>query len=225
LSIRIAQNTASLIIGRIVNALLGGIASVLIVRALGSEQFGEFSSIYAYISLFAWLSSVGIEPVLTREAARSRVQAGSIIATGAALSAVFALLATVLALSFARFGGFERPQRVLLGLAALELLLFSPLRLTGCIFQVDLKQLYPTAIGVTRQLFWLIAILVLVQWKASLAGFVLGRFLAACLELFLIVWAGAVRLKSPLRILRDKILIYFRACAPIALSALLAGIY
>ncbi|PYT91952.1 MAG: hypothetical protein DMG36_16660, partial [Acidobacteria bacterium] len=67
---KVVQNTSVLLIGRIGSALIGGASSVLLVRCLGSEQFGEFSSLYAFVALFAWLATLGIEPVLTREAAR-----------------------------------------------------------------------------------------------------------------------------------------------------------
>ncbi|HWO34864.1 MAG TPA: oligosaccharide flippase family protein, partial [Candidatus Acidoferrum sp.] len=139
---RVVQNTAVLLAGRSMSALLGAASSILIVRCLGSEQLGEFSALYAYVSLFAWLATLGIEPVLTRESARCRERSGSIIATGIALCGAFAIAAAALVVLLAPHAGYRGRMLVLVVFVAIELLLLGPLRLAGAIFQVDLKQWY-----------------------------------------------------------------------------------
>jgi len=222
---KVVQNTSVLLIGRIGSALIGGASSVLLVRCLGSEQFGEFSSLYAFVALFAWLATLGIEPVLTREAARRREGAGSIIATGIALCSIFAIVATVLVILLASHLGFRGKLQVLVVFAAIELLGFGPPRLAGAIFQVDLKQWYGTGINIARQILWLLIILLLAKTKASLTSIVLGRLSTAFAETILILVLSARFLKPPRRIIVQDFGLYLRACAPIALSTLLAGIY
>jgi O-antigen/teichoic acid export membrane protein len=225
LTTRVVQNTAVLLTGRITNAVLGGASSVLIVRCLGSEQFGTFSSLYAFVSLFAWLATLGIEPVLIRESARARERSGSIVATGIALCSTFALAAAVFVILLAPRAGYGGKLQVLVAYAAVELLLLGPLRLPGVIFQVDLKQWYGTGITFARQLLWLLTIILITRSKGSITAFVLGRLAVAAIETALILTMSAGFLKSPRRIVMQDAQAYLRACVPIAFSILLASIY
>ncbi len=224
-STKVVQNTAVLLTGRVTNAVLGGASSILIVRCLGSEQLGEFSSLYAYVSLFAWLATFGFEPVLARESARWRHRSGSIMATGVALCGLFAITAAVLVILIAPHAGYRGKMQLLVAFAAIELLLFSPLRLVGCIFQVDLKQWYGTGITLVRQVLWLLIIIALAEAKGSLTSFVLGRLSAAAVETVLILAVSTWFLKPPRRIVVQDFKVYLRACIPIALSMLLASVY
>jgi O-antigen/teichoic acid export membrane protein len=225
LATRVVQNTAVLLGGRIISALLGGTSSILLVRCLGSEQLGEFSALYAYVSLFAWLATLGIEPVLTRESARRRERSGSIIATGTALCGISATLAAIFVIVLAPYAGYRGKMQVLLVFAAIELLLLGPVRLAGIIFQVDLKQWYGAGINLVRQILWLLIIVLLARAKASLMAFVLGRLAAAAVETVLIVAMSARFLKAPRRIVVQDFRVYWQACIPIALSTLLASVY
>jgi O-antigen/teichoic acid export membrane protein len=222
---RVVQNTAVLLAGRSMSALLGAASSILIVRCLGSEQLGEFSALYAYVSLFAWLATLGIEPVLTRESARCRERSGSIIATGIALCGAFAIAAAALVVLLAPHAGYRGRMLVLVVFVAIELLLLGPLRLAGAIFQVDLKQWYGSSIAVARQILWLFIIILLARAHASLTSFVFGRLATAALEVVLILIVSAQFLKPPRRVVPRDFKIYLRACIPIALSTLLASVY
>ncbi len=224
-STKVVQNTAVLLSGRVTNTVLGGASSILIARYLGSEQLGEFSSLYAYVSLFTWLATLGIEPVLARESARWRERSGSIMATGVALCGLFAIAAAVLAILIAPHAGYRGKMQLLVAFSAIELLLFSPLRLVGCIFQVDLKQWYGIGITLVRQVLWLLIIIALAKAKGSLTSFVLGRLSAAAVETVLILAVSAWFLRPPRRIVLQDFKVYLRACIPIALSMLLASVY
>ncbi|HKV63392.1 MAG TPA: flippase [Candidatus Acidoferrum sp.] len=222
---RVVQNTAVLLTGRILSVLLGGVGSVLIVRSLGIEQLGEFSSVYAYVSMFAWLATLGIESVLTRESARRRERSGSIIATGGALCGVFAIAAAVFVILLAPHAGYRGKTQVLVVFATIELLVLAPLRLAGVIFQVDLRQWYGTVITLARQILWLLIIILLARAKGSLTAFVLGRLSAAVVETILIIVMSVGFLIPPRRIIVQDFKVYLRACIPLALTMLLASIY
>jgi polysaccharide transporter, PST family len=222
---KVVQNTAVLLTGRILSVLLGGAGSVLIVRCLGSEQLGEFSSLYAYVSMFAWLATLGIEPVLTRESARWRERSGSIIATGVALCSVSSIVVAVFVIAFAPHAGYRGKMQVLVVIVAIELLILGPLRLAGVIFQVDLKQWYGTGIILGRQVLWLLIIFLLARAKGSLTSFVLGRLSAAAVETVLIMVMSERFLRPPRRVIVQDFKIYLRACVPIAFSSLLACVY
>lgn len=222
---KIFQNTFILIAGRLAAVLIGAATSIVFARYLGGQHFGEFSSLYAYLSLFTWLASLGMEPILTREVARRRGDAGIIVATGMVLCSFFAVFTTGLAILLAPHSGYSGSMQRLVVYAAVDMLLLYPLRLPAIIFQADMKQWYVVSTNLVRQVFWFGAILVLAKIGASLPAFVLARLGGAVLETILILWYSAAFIRPPYRIDLGKLIFYLKACLPIAFSSLLASIY
>src|SRR6266480_1852007 len=79
---RVFQNTVVLLGGRGAGLLLSASTSVVLARYLGSERLGEYGALYAYLTLFTWLATFGLESVLAREATQRRSEASSIFFTG-----------------------------------------------------------------------------------------------------------------------------------------------
>jgi PST family polysaccharide transporter len=221
---RVLQNTAALLGGRGISIFLSAGASVLLIRYLGSERLGQFGAIYAYLGLFTWLTTLGIEPVLVREISKERESASSLLHTAIILASflsVGALLATMLV---APYAGFNGQLRTLLILAALEFVLI-PFRLPGIIFQVDLRQWYAATINVVRQVVWFGIVIILWLLGASLLYVVAGRLLATAVESAL-TWAYSRQfLSAEKKFLRErsgKILLH---SIPIAFTSLLSMVY
>ncbi len=89
--VRVMQNTVVVFLSRGIGLLMAGTASTLLTHALAPERLGEYSVIYAYLVLFGMLSSFGIGPILTREVAQNREDAGSIMFTAMCLASGFAV--------------------------------------------------------------------------------------------------------------------------------------
>lgn len=222
---RILHNTLILLLGRGIVIAIGVGTSILLARHLGSELLGQFGAIYAYLSLFIWLATLTIEPVLAREASRDRANASSIIVTGATLCAIFSLGAAIFAVFLAPHVGYGGKLWILVCFAAIDVLLLNPFRLGNVIFQVDLKQWYGVRITVARQFFWFLVVVVLAYFHAPFLYFIVGRTVGAVLEIGLIIFYSRKFLPPPRQIMKEKLFPFFRASAPIALSSLLASVY
>jgi PST family polysaccharide transporter len=224
---RIFQNIVTLIGGQGLNLVLSGAATILLARYLGSEQLGTFGALYAYLGLYGWLTTFGLESILARHVAQDRERAGSILLTGVCLSSLFALGATATALAFAPTFGYSDPLRGLLIFASIDILMLSPLRLPGIIFQVDLRQWYGVGISLVRQFVWLLVLVVMATARAGLSWIIVGRTFCALLEVALI--AVAIRHKGflarPWRLLPTDAKRYLAYGFPIAVSTLAVGIY
>lgn len=221
---RVFLNTAAILTGRFLSIAFSAGAAMLLARYLGSEKLGQFGAIYAYLALFSWLATFGLDAVLVREISREREEASSILHTGVVLSAIFSVATTVLALLLAGVGGYGGHLRVLLAIAAIEILV-GPFRLPSVILQVDLKQWYSAGINVFRQGLWLAIVAVLVIFKASLSYIILGRVVTAISEAALL-WTYARRLlPSTHSFLPDRARTFVRYSFPIAFTSLLAMIY
>jgi PST family polysaccharide transporter len=222
---RVLQNTAALLGGRGISIILSGGASIILARYLGSEKLGEFGAIYAYATLFGWLATFGIDTIVAREASIDRNQAANILRTGTRLCLLFAAGATILSLAVAPFAGYRGHLHFLLVFAVMEMLLLSPLRLSGVVFQVDLQQWYSVGINLFRQFLWLLLVVVLAWLQAPLIAVVVWRFIVAILEAILI-WGISRRFLSQLAEVRaDRARLYLASAAPIAFSSLLASVY
>ena len=223
--VRVAQNTLAVLAGRGLGLVFGALASVVLTRHLGVERLGEYGAIYAFASMFIWLASAGLAPVVSREAAQRRDEAGSIFFTGIGVCAAASILTLVLVLLTApagRLGGRFLP---LLVIASVEVLLLTPARLPGLIFQVDLRQWYESAFSVARQGLWLGLVLVLYWQGAPLIYVVLGRLGVAVVEAGLLWHYGTKFLAPPRRFLMPVARTLVRSGAVIAITALASTVY
>lgn len=224
---RVFRNVVTLILGRGFGVVLSGAASILMARYLGSEELGRYGALYAYAGLYGWLGTFGLESILAREASKERERAGSILLTGVVVSSAFTLLATACALLLAPYFGYRGELRLLLALAAVDVLILNPLRLPGIVFQVDLRQWYGVGISLVRQILWL-AVLVTLAWaKAALIWVIVGRALCSGFEVALTLFATYHRgfLARPWRFVASHAKEYARYGFPIAVSTLAVGIY
>jgi PST family polysaccharide transporter len=210
--------------GRAIAIGFSAVATSLLARYLGSEELGEFSAVFAYMSLFGWLATFGIESILVRESSRDRASAGSIVRTGVVLMTILCVATAVLALFIAPHAGYRDKLLVLVAIAAIETL-FAPLRLPGLVFQVDLQQWYSVGINVIRQGLWLGLIVALREYHAPIVYVVGARVLVAAVEALLIWFASLRFFSARSNVLWRKAPHYIKESFPIAISALLGGVY
>jgi PST family polysaccharide transporter len=224
---RVFRNIATLIGGQGLNLALSGAATILLARYLGAAQLGEYGGLYAYVALYGWLTTFGLDTILARQVAQNRDRAGSILLTGVCLSAVLAVVATVVALVLAPAFGYSVLLRPLLVFVSVDILLLTPLRMPGIVFQVDLRQWYGVGINLVRQFVWLLALILLAAAHASLLWIIVGRSCCAVLEVALIF--AAIRSKNflagPWRVLSGEAKAYLSFGFPVAMSTLAVGIY
>ncbi len=224
---RVFKNIVTLIGGQGFNLVLSGFSTILLARYLGALRLGEFGAVYAYLGLYSWLTTFGLETILTRQVARDRERAGSILLTGVAVSFLFTLGALAIALAVAPLFGYDRSLRSLLLIGAVDILLLAPLRLPGLIFQVDLRQWYGVGIGLVRQFVWLVVLAVLAYARAGLPTIILGRTFTALLEVALILLATYHKgfIARPWQMLPREAMGFLRYGFPVAVSTLAVGIY
>ncbi|HEY2380150.1 MAG TPA: flippase [Terriglobia bacterium] len=75
------QNAGWLIADKVVRMAIGLVVGIWVARYLGPEQFGLLSYAAAFVSLFAWLSDLGLERIVVRELVTRRLERGQILGT------------------------------------------------------------------------------------------------------------------------------------------------
>jgi len=179
---KVLQNTAVQLAGRGVSLALSFATSVLLARYLGRERMGEYGAIFAYLALFSFLATFSLEPILAREASRRRSEATQIFHTGMLIALSFGLAGAILATLFAPLFSFSGRLHWLVVVAALDMMLVPALRLPGIVFQVDMKQWFAVAIGLLRQVLWLVALVLLVLKHSAFTEVIIARTACGIIE-------------------------------------------
>jgi O-antigen/teichoic acid export membrane protein len=220
----VLRNVGVVVVGRVASVALGLASSILLVRHFGSARLGEYTAVFAYVSLFAWLPTLGMDQVLVRLAARDRARAGAILGSAIALSLVLGTLAVAAAWASSFFFGYSAGLRGLLLLAALDLLLAAALRLGSVAFQLELRQGYTAMIGIGRQAAWVALVAVLVARGGGLGSIVLARAACGVGEALATLYWGRRVLGAPLSFSRGVVASVLRHAWPMGLSLLGVGV-
>ena len=232
---RVAGNTGALIFGQAIQFPVSFVASIFMVRSLGSDGYGTIAFVYAFMGLFDWLASFGVEQVVVREAsaAEGRTDSekralsfggelwGSGMALTAATSAVAALLAAVLAFVL----GYRGSVALLLVIAGIEAIALVPPRLLSTVLQVRLQMWKAVGITSARHLGWLVAVMIMAKAHAPLWAFVGIRSTLAACESMTIAAVSLRELGSRLTFAATRATELAKNSWPLALMYLAIGVY
>ncbi len=224
---RVFQNTLAQLGGRAASLVFSAATSILLARYLGRERMGEYAAIYAYLTLYTWIVTFGLEQILAREASQRRSEAGSIFLTGTLVALCFCVAGIALALLLAPSFGYGGSLRMLVLIAAADVLLLPAVSLVGIIFQVDMRQWYAVGLGLLRQLLWLLAVGLLAFGKASVSWVILSRTLVGLVIAAItlpVCWRRGL-LPGPWSFSWDEARRLVRYGFPLALSAVAVGVY
>ena len=223
--LRVAQNATALFVGRGLGLLFAAAANAILARYLGVEGLGQYGAIYAYLALFMWLATLGLQPVVTREAAARPGSSGSVIGTGVWLTLAASLPTLALALLFAPVARLSGPMLPLLFLAGIEIFVVPTLMVPGFMYQVEMEQWFTAGFGIVRQAIWLFAVIVLYLLGAPLLWIIVGRLLSAVVEGFLNWSGGRKRAKGTWQFDSQHAKSMVRHALPVSLSAFAFFIY
>jgi len=154
--VRVMQNTVVVFLSRGIGLVMAGAGSVMLTRALRSGTARRIcGGLRVSSRCSACCTSFGIGPILTREAAQNREDAGSVMFTAMCLATGFAFATGGLAFAISPLLHLSGKLFPLLAIAAVEIFLLVPVNLSSVIFQVDQKQWYSSGFSIIRQAIFL----------------------------------------------------------------------
>lgn len=227
LGIRVFQNAVAVLGGRFIGLFFSASTSVLLARYLGRERLGEYGAIYAYLSLYGFFATFCLEPILAREISRRRDQANQLFHTGTLSALGFSLVGVIVAPLLAPLFNYSGSMRWLIVIAAIDMLVFPPIKFPAIILQVDMRLWYSVAVGVLRQALWLLAVVLLAMKSAAFYQVILARTLCGAAEVVITLWTiRHLRLvRGPREFLPHEARLMLRAGFPLVLSSVAVGIY
>lgn len=187
---KVAFNTGVMIAGRALTAFLSILTIAYITRYLGVAGFGQYTTIFAYVTTFAVLADFGFTTILVREIAKAKEDPSLIASNIFTFRTFFGFLVFLIAFLVALL--LPYPALVKAGIFVIAIATFFltlNATLVG-VFQAQLK-MERAVLGdvVGRFLIWLLILLV-IHFKGSLVTllwiYVIGNFVNLLVSFWLV---------------------------------------
>ncbi len=157
---RAAHDIVMQVVVRIANLALGAVVTALVVRTLGENGYGQWSTGFVTLGLIGYFANFGMEGVVLREAARDPEHEHEWI--GAAMMLRLAVLLPVMLISFGSILLLHRSHEMLIAGAILVVAMpFGGVGALGMLFQLRVDNRVPMFILTLRSVLWGIAVVVI----------------------------------------------------------------
>ncbi len=150
---RATTDIAVQVIGRIGNLALGVVVTLIVVRALGTSGFGQWSTIFAITQIATNVGELGVNQVAIARAASDPPREGDWLGALVSLRLLLALPTTILALIGVAVIAPTQSVRVAGALIAATILVGAPTAL-GAVFQLRVRNDITIAIMTLGSVLW-----------------------------------------------------------------------
>lgn len=159
--------------GQVVNLGLGVIATIVIVRALGTTRYGQWATVLSLIELVGLVGNFGIETVAVRFAAQEPEREGLWVgaATNLRLLVSLPVLAVFLVVVTFVAGNHEM---LIAGLILSVLYLTSALSTLRIVFRLHVRNDVTTAFAIANSVIWTTAVVAIADAGGGLVPFALA---------------------------------------------------
>jgi len=175
---RATADVLAQIVGRLLNLLLGVVATAVLARKLGSAGFGEWSTILLIPALLAYLNDLGFLQVAVRRAAAEQDSRwlGALVSIRMALSLPVTLLSVIAIVLVA-----QGEDMIIAGIiVAFQGLLAGPAALSS-VFQLQIRNDLAMLAMTANSLLWTTAVVLIASSGGSLAAYAVALVAIAAL--------------------------------------------
>lgn len=158
------HNTSWLFIGRLINIIVGFLATTYVIRTLGPESYGTLSYIISFAGLGSVIANLGIDQIVTRDIIIEKKARGEMLGTAFVLKVCGAIVALT-TIVIASIGAGNTPYITLLIAFLSSSFIFSAFNIINIVFQADVRSKYPTIVSL-----FVVFILALLKIAAIYAG-------------------------------------------------------
>ncbi len=222
--IRPARDVAVQVVGRFVNLVLGVFVTILVVRSLGGERFGEWSSLLALIALTLALCDLGFRQVAVRRAAAEPAAEPAWIGALMQLRFLLSIAAFAICASVVLVIATDTEMRAA-GLVLSATLLLAALGGLRAILQLRVRNDLDIAVITLNSVVWGTAVVVVTMTDGGLVQLALGFLLALVASDVLLVILALRHGRVRLRRVGDRWPEMLRVGIPIAIGSVLVLSY
>jgi O-antigen/teichoic acid export membrane protein len=212
------------VVGRFVNLVLGVFVTILVVRSLGDERFGEWSSLLALIALTLAICDLGLRQVAVRRAAADPPTEPAWIGALVQLRFLLSLVAFALSVVVVLVIATDAEMRDA-GLVLSATLLLAALGGLRAILQLRVRNDLDIAVITLNSVVWGAAVVVVFTTDGGLVELALGFLLALVASDVLLVIVALRHGRVQLRRVGDRWPEMLRTGIPIAIGSALVLSY
>jgi O-antigen/teichoic acid export membrane protein len=189
----IVKNTALIFASRVITALLGFAATLMIARHFGVEDYGKFALALSFVALFIPLGDLGMDILLTREVAKAKESLKNILGNVLAIKLILAVVFLGLVVSVVNLMGYGGLTKSLVYVAAVSAILTFTANSFISSFRAFERMEYEAVSSVLAKLLTAVAVFALIFLNKNLLWMMWAQ-----------VMGGALLLLSSLFFLRSK---------------------
>lgn len=222
---KIAQNFLISFGGRFIAGALGIVSVALITRTIGTDGFGAYSTVLAFLYVFLVCADFGLHPLLTREIAKQDADEAAAISSIFSTRALLLFVSITLSFIVVVFMPYSAAVKWGVAIAALGFVFQSLSGVLMGVFQKRLKTGVPALADISARSLQLAAAAYLFYTGGSFLHFLFIFTLGGAVQ-FCIVYASVHR-QIPFRIVfhKETIIRTLKESWPMAVSAMLVLVY
>ena len=222
---RILLGMAALLAGNVASTLTAMASSMVLARHLGVADYGRYSLVFLYASLFQGLASFGLDDILTRELSRSRRPAERLLGNAVLLRLLFSVAAICLCVVATHWGEQDRAVAWAAVLAVLPLLLSALYVPLWSVLAARMEYPLREAIVVGSRVAELALVVAFAAAGAGFLALVGVTALAQTVPLGLTLWRMRGRVRLDLRWDRPTARDLLVQAAPLGVASVVALVY
>jgi O-antigen/teichoic acid export membrane protein len=212
------------IVSRVGNLALGTVVTALLVRGLGSSQFGQWSTLVFVLTLVGFFATFGIEEIAVREAAREPGHEFDWLG-----SVLFVRLCTVLPVMLCSLVAVlllkESHDMLVVGLVMLVGMPFGGFSTSALIFRLRVDNRVPMIAVTLRSVLWGAAVVVIYLEHGTMVAFALCFVATNAIGEGFLIAAARLKIGKVVRPNRKHVRRLVRDAAPIGISIVLITAY
>lgn len=221
---KVVKNSFVYLVGEIIVRIITFFVTLILVRYLGSGNFGRYSLVYAFLSFFQIFLNMGVDQIIVRELSRSFQRGAELLGNAITLIFFSSLIGLLLCWTILPWIHYPQDLKFLIYLASLSMI-FSFGALFNNIFQAQLLMKYIAAVTIVMKVLLAIFTLMLIFLKAKLAYFIILNLLISTAQAGFMFYQSRkflqIRLMMDLRIWKELL----KNSWPLAVSILFISIY
>jgi O-antigen/teichoic acid export membrane protein len=224
---KIAKNTGVIIAGNVIFRLVSLFVIIYLARYLGTDGFGKYSLVFAYLAFFNIITDLGLQQILVREMARKPSTAPKLIGNAYVIRLLLTVFAVVLSIVIITLLPYPADTTLYVYIASFTLLFISFSDFYATIFQANLAMQYNVIAKLTFQfvsaglILWIIfshgtlaqvlIVLVFSEGIKTLLSYLFSRkFVRPNFAIDFGLWRYLLKECLPLALTSVIIILYFR---------------
>lgn len=183
----VARNSLFSISGQFVLKIVSFLFAVLVVRRLGDTSYGKYSTVLAFVGIFAIFSDFGMSPFALREIAKDRNKTALLFWNVLLLRLVLSVIVVVCIVFLAMALNYSQDIVIGIFIASLGLFLYAvqgPLDVILCAHErVD----YSAVFSVVNQVIFVLFGTIMLLWEKGFIGLIIASFVGLIISSILSV--------------------------------------